>query len=138
MVWSRDSFQARAFNEPCGTRCPAVPDGKVTFPCSLRPEEKNGRNGTHGIAPPRFPLTPICRTAPIVIRHRRAKRRRMIYMFMEAARRLSRRLLPNHFYQHAFSPIAVKFAVIDLLPRAEIELAFGDGYDDFAAHDLSF
>ncbi len=33
--------------------------------------------------------------------------------------------------------IAVEFAVEDLLPRAEIEFAFGDRDDDVAAHDLT-
>ena len=46
--------------------------------------------------------------------------------------------LPNDLDQHALSAAAVEFAVEDLFPRAEIEFAFGDGDDDFAAHDLAF
>jgi hypothetical protein len=37
-----------------------------------------------------------------------------------------------------FSATAIEFAVEDLFPRAEVELAFGDGNDDLAAHDLAF
>ena len=46
-------------------------------------------------------------------------------------------LLADNLYQNAFSAAAVKFAVEDLFPWAEIEFAFGDGDDDFAAHDLA-
>ena len=42
------------------------------------------------------------------------------------------------FTSTRLSPAAVEFAVEDLFPRAEIEFAFGDGDDDFAAHDLAF
>src|ERR1700730_2006113 len=45
-------------------------------------------------------------------------------------------LLPNHLHEHLLRPAAVEFAVKDLLPGAEVELAGGDGDDDFAAHDL--
>jgi hypothetical protein len=45
-------------------------------------------------------------------------------------------LLPNHLHQHALRPSSVELAVKDLLPGAEVELAGGDGDDDFAAHDL--
>ncbi len=50
---------------------------------------------------------------------------------------MSRTLLANNFHQGALSPAAVEFAVEDLFPGAEIEFAFGDGDDDFAAHDLA-
>ena len=33
-------------------------------------------------------------------------------------------------------PVAVKFAVENLFPGAEIEFAFGDGDDHFSPHDL--
>ncbi len=33
---------------------------------------------------------------------------------------------------------AVEFAVEDLLPGAEVELALGDGHHHLAAHDLAF
>ncbi len=46
-------------------------------------------------------------------------------------------LLADNFYQGAFSTAAVEFAVEDLFPRAEVEFAFGDGDNDFAAHDLT-
>ena len=39
-------------------------------------------------------------------------------------------LLTNDFYQYSFCPSAVELAIEDLLPRSEIELAFGDGQDD--------
>ena len=45
-------------------------------------------------------------------------------------------LLPNDLDQHPLAPAAVELAVEDLLPRAEVELALGDGHDDLAAHDL--
>ena len=37
-----------------------------------------------------------------------------------------------------FARLAVELAVEDLFPRAEVELAVGDGDDDLAAHDLAF
>ena len=43
---------------------------------------------------------------------------------------------PNDFYQHSFGAVAVEFAVEDLLPWAEIELAFGDCDHNFSPHDL--
>ncbi len=46
-------------------------------------------------------------------------------------------LLADDFYKYAFLPPAVEFAVKDLLPRAEVELAVGDGNHDLAAHDLA-
>src|SRR4051812_27040886 len=46
--------------------------------------------------------------------------------------------IADDFYKHALASPAVEFAVKDLLPRAEIEFAFGDGDDDFATHDLAF
>ena len=47
-------------------------------------------------------------------------------------------LFANHLHQHALGPAAVEFAVEDLFPGAEIELALGDRDDDLAAHDLAF
>jgi hypothetical protein len=47
-------------------------------------------------------------------------------------------LFPDDFDQHTFSATAIELAVEDLFPRAEVELAFGDGDDDLAAHDLPF
>src|SRR5437867_10822568 len=38
-------------------------------------------------------------------------------------------LLPDNLHQHPLWPPAVEFAVEDLLQRAEVELAFGDGDD---------
>src|SRR5436305_6543179 len=45
-------------------------------------------------------------------------------------------LLPNHLHHHPLRPSPVELAVEDLLPGAEVELAGGDGDDNFAAHDL--
>ena len=36
-------------------------------------------------------------------------------------------LLPDHFHQHAIRSATIEFAVEDLLPRAEVEFAIGDG-----------
>ena len=47
-------------------------------------------------------------------------------------------LLPDDLHQHPLSAAAVEFTVVDLLPRAKVELPFGDGDDDFPAHDLPF
>jgi len=47
-------------------------------------------------------------------------------------------LVPYDLDQNALRPPAIKFAVEDSLPRSEVEPTFGDGNDDFAAHDLSF
>ena len=46
--------------------------------------------------------------------------------------------LPNNLHQHPLPPPPLKLAVEDLLPRAEIQLALGDGDDHLAAHDLAF
>ena len=51
--------------------------------------------------------------------------------------RVSKWLVSNYLDEHSLSAAAVEFAVEDLFPRAEIEFAFGDGDDDFAAHDLT-
>ena len=45
-------------------------------------------------------------------------------------------LFADHFYEDAFRTATVEFAIKDLFPRAEIELPFGDGHDNFAAHNL--
>ena len=47
------------------------------------------------------------------------------------------RLLANDFYENTLFAFAIEFAVKDLFPGAEVELAFGDGDDHFAAHDLA-
>jgi len=49
----------------------------------------------------------------------------------------NRSSLADDFHEGAFAAAAVEFAVEDLFPRAEIEFAFGNGDDDFAAHDLA-
>ena len=49
-----------------------------------------------------------------------------------------RPLLPDDFDQRAFASSAIPLSVEDLFPRAEIEFAFGDGDNDFAAHHLPF
>src|SRR5882724_11615122 len=41
------------------------------------------------------------------------------------------------FRQDALSASPVEFAVENLFPGSEVEFAFGDGDDDFAAHDLA-
>src|SRR5271163_1792107 len=45
-------------------------------------------------------------------------------------------LVADDFQEDFFGPVAVEFAVEDLFPWAEVELAVGDGDDDLAAHDL--
>src|SRR5262245_35860688 len=40
--------------------------------------------------------------------------------------------------QHSFLSAAIKFSIEDLLPWTEIQLAVGNGNDDFASHDLAF
>src|SRR5262245_13547187 len=47
-------------------------------------------------------------------------------------------LFSDNLYQHPFSPPAVELAVENLLPRTKIELALGNGDDNFAPHHLSF
>ena len=47
-------------------------------------------------------------------------------------------LVSDDFNERSFAPPAVEFAVENLFPRPEIEFAFGDRDDDFAAHDLTF
>ena len=46
--------------------------------------------------------------------------------------------LADDFDEDAFLSATIKFTVENLLPRSQIQLAFGDGYDDFASHDLPF
>src|SRR5688572_1356270 len=46
-------------------------------------------------------------------------------------------LLPDDLNQYTFCPSAVKFAIKDLLPGAEVQLAGGDPDHDLAAHDLT-
>ena len=47
------------------------------------------------------------------------------------------RSLANDLDEDPLWPVAVELAVEDLFPAAEIELALGDGYHHFAAHDLA-
>jgi hypothetical protein len=46
-------------------------------------------------------------------------------------------LFPDYLDQHSLFSSAVEFAVENLFPRAEIQFAFGDRNDNFAAHDLT-
>jgi len=48
------------------------------------------------------------------------------------------RSFADDFDQDPFAAPAVEFAVVNLFPRPEIQRAFGDGHDHFAAHDLAF
>jgi len=41
-------------------------------------------------------------------------------------------------HQYPSGPVAVELAVKYLFPRAEVELAIGDGHDHLAAHDMAF
>ena len=47
------------------------------------------------------------------------------------------RSFPNYLDQNSLRSSAVEFAVEDLLPGPEIELAAADGHHDLAAHDLA-
>src|SRR6185437_13125974 len=47
-------------------------------------------------------------------------------------------LFADDFDEDAFAAAAVEFAVEDLFPGAEVEFAFGDGDNNFAAHELAF
>jgi hypothetical protein len=44
--------------------------------------------------------------------------------------------LPNNLDDHALAPVAVEFAVENLFPRAETQLAFCNDHDDFETHHL--
>lgn len=44
-------------------------------------------------------------------------------------------LLPNNLHQHPLPPSPVELVIENVLPRAEVQLAVGDGDDDFAAYD---
>ena len=46
--------------------------------------------------------------------------------------------LADDLNQHTLSTPAVKLAIEDLLPWSEVEFAIGDGYNNFATHDLPF
>ena len=43
----------------------------------------------------------------------------------------------NCLDEDSLAPSTVEFAVENLFPRPEVQFAFGDGDDDFAAHDLA-
>ena len=47
------------------------------------------------------------------------------------------RLGSNYLDEDSLAPSAVEFAVENLFPRPEVQFAFGDRDDDFAAHDLA-
>ena len=47
-------------------------------------------------------------------------------------------LLPNHLHQYPFPSFPIELVIKNVFPWAEVELAVGDGDDDFSAHDLSF
>ena len=47
-------------------------------------------------------------------------------------------LVPDDLDQNALRPPPVELAIEDGLPRSEVEFTFGDGNDNFTAHDLSF
>jgi len=76
-----------------------------------------------------------------------ARRSRVIAMMVSASCVSdSRRLIGDQcemsslsYYldQHSLFSSAVEFAVENLFPRAEIQFAFGDRNDNFAAHDLT-
>ena len=44
----------------------------------------------------------------------------------------SKLLLPDDFHQYALAPVAVKFAVENLFPWAEVQFSLRDGHDDLA------
>src|SRR5262245_30994142 len=46
-------------------------------------------------------------------------------------------LFADDLDQHSLLPLPVEFAVEDLFPRSEIQLAVRDCHDDFASHDLT-
>src|SRR5215471_6376204 len=48
------------------------------------------------------------------------------------------KLFSDNFHQHPFAPSTVELAIENLLPRAEIEFAVGNGDHNFAPHHLSF
>src|SRR5262249_43272899 len=47
-------------------------------------------------------------------------------------------LISHNFPPHPFAPSGVELPVENLLPRAKIEFALGNGDDNFASHHLSF
>ena len=49
-----------------------------------------------------------------------------------------RKLSPYDFDQHPLSAATVELAVKNLLPRSKVQFAFGNGYNDFTAHNLAF
>src|SRR5437867_11500520 len=56
---------------------------------------------------------------------------------LEPIRVMRKSLLSDYLNEHTFAPSSVEFAVENLFPRPEIQFAFGDRDDDFAAHDLT-
>jgi len=44
-------------------------------------------------------------------------------------------LLTYYLYDHALFSLAVELCVVDLLPGAEVQAAFGDGKDGFVADE---
>ena len=47
-------------------------------------------------------------------------------------------LFPQNLHQHPLVPPPVELAVENLFPGSEIQFAFGDRDNNFAAHDLTF
>ena len=47
-------------------------------------------------------------------------------------------LFANNLHEDALLAATIELTVKDLFPGTEIELAFGDGDDDFPAHNLTF
>jgi hypothetical protein len=60
-----------------------------------------------------------------------------VYSDMDQIRQLPNSLLADNFDKDAFAPVSVEFAVENLFPRPEVEFAFCNCDDDFAAHDLT-
>ena len=46
--------------------------------------------------------------------------------------------LPHRLDHHPLSSLAVEFGIVDLLPGAEVQPAFGDGDDDLVMHEQAF
>src|SRR5947209_142211 len=76
------------------------------------------------------------RPMPRSSKSRANQRPRWSSTFIRAVKNLFIASLAENFYQGSFAAAAVKLAVEDLLPRAEVEPAGGDRNDNFPAHDL--
>jgi hypothetical protein len=47
-------------------------------------------------------------------------------------------LLSHYFDQDSFVALAIKLGIKNLLPPAEVESSFGDGYDHLVVHEHRF